>query len=121
MGAFIPGINPIILNNIGAVAILLYGIGSLIAPERMGAFLHFTPDDARGSAEFRLGIGGFFTAMGIATLVLQEPAAFQVQGWGWAAAAVIRNVALFIDRPDRSQQYFMLFVFEVFMAIFMLA
>lgn len=75
-----------------ALASIQFPLPNLIA-ENSG----FTLKGALGRAETRIAFGGYFIGMGVAALILNEQAAYQVVGAGWLTAGVIRVINLFME------------------------
>lgn len=86
------------MESWGAVGTLMLGLFGLVAPLRAARMVGLAPDGSRGISELRATYGGLFAAMGLACLVLQEPAAYGVAACAWLGAATARLVSLAVDR-----------------------
>lgn len=87
------------LNIIACVALILFGVYALLRPVEAAEMAHLKIVDATGRAETRITLGGLFLLLGIAPLVLNEPAAFQVAGMALLGAFVTRLLTLVVDHP----------------------
>lgn len=85
------------LRILGAIITLALGLFSLYSPAMLAQSIFITPQGVRGNTELRIGFGGFFTAMGAAAIVMNELAAYQLLGYGWLGAVIVRVFAIFIS------------------------
>lgn len=106
-----------ILNIIGALSLLGYGIGSLFLPHLMARVIAQTLDTPRGVAEFRIVNGGYFTGLAAFALIVNQPLLYAALGVGWFGAAAGRLYAWLVDRPRFDSLYAGLLLFELAMGV----
>lgn len=87
-----------ILQIIAAVATIATGIISLFWPRSVRGFTGLTAEGGRGITEIRAILGAFFVGLGAAVLVLNDPAAYMTLGITYLTVAVVRLVAMFVDK-----------------------
>jgi hypothetical protein len=100
------------LNLLGAAITLLLGLWSIWRPEPTAKAIGFSLHGRRGRAEFRIGFGGFFLGLAGYALYLRNDSVFMAMGAMWLGAAVIRVLALLIDRPPFNVSYLGVLLFE---------
>src|SRR5215468_4998595 len=110
-----------VLHLVGALALLIYGIASLLAPHRIALFIAQILDSSRGVAEFRILNGGFMIGLSLAALLANQPVGYAVLGIGWLGAAASRLIAMVVDRPPLNASFFAYLVAEVVLGMFLLA
>ena len=86
------------LGPLGALCTLVLGLFGLVTPMRAARMVGLIPDGRRGISELRATYGGLFVAMGLACLVLQDPAAYGVAALAWLGAAAGRAISMAVDR-----------------------
>ncbi|GAB4307180.1 MAG: hypothetical protein Kow00117_00340 [Phototrophicales bacterium] len=106
-----------ILQVIGLLGIVLFGMIGVLQPRRAAALIHMQVLDERGLAEGRVNLGGFFIGLGVMPLILGEPAALQVAGLAYLIAAVARIGGYLVDKVTLDAQYTVLFIFEFVMGV----
>jgi len=86
------------LLNIG------FGVYVVLYPETIARYSHFSVDNARGRAEIRIAMGGFFIGMGVGALLLGSLAnldngniAYQVVGFAWLGGGITRLLNLTLE------------------------
>ena len=107
-----------ILDLIGTIFLLFYGIVTVLFPKWVAPFIAQTLETPRGVAEFRVIHGGFVT-MAIYALVLNQPVGYTMVALGWFGAAGARLLAMILDRPALNATYLISFVFELLFGIMM--
>ena len=85
------------LRILGALITLGFGLFSIYSPETLAKSTSITLNGARGRTELRVGFGGFFTAMGAAALVMNDPAGYELLGYGWLGAMIVRVFSVLLD------------------------
>ena len=85
------------LNVVACIALILFGVYALVRPYAAAQIAHLKPDDATGSAEIRISFGGLSLMMGIAPLVLNDPAAYQVVAMLFSLALLTTLAALAVQ------------------------
>lgn len=108
-----------LLHWIGTVSLLAYGIASAIKPAWVAGLLENGLESGRGLSEFRVAHGGVF-ALALAALYFNNPLVFQLLGWGWLSAAIVRVLAYPLDRPKIDASYLAFLVMEIGLGIFLL-
>jgi uncharacterized membrane protein HdeD (DUF308 family) len=101
-----------ILNILAALALILFGVYAIVQPGRSAALAHLTPDDANGRAEIRIAFGALSVGMGLAPLVINQPAAYQALGLVWLVVGAARILAALVDRPKLDRMYIVSGLFE---------
>jgi hypothetical protein len=86
------------LQNLLALLTIVTGLVSLIRPRAVMAFTGLLVPGARGITEIRAVLGGGFVGLGVAPLVLNAPAAYQMLGITYLAIAVARVAGIALDR-----------------------
>lgn len=109
-----------ILNIIGAVSLLGYGIASLLIPHPVAKFIAQELTSPRGIAEFRVVNGGYFIGLAGFALIVNNPLVYAALGVGWLGAAAGRVFAFFVDRPPLEVIYVGLLIFEIAMGVLLL-
>ncbi|HSJ56530.1 MAG TPA: DUF4345 family protein [Anaerolineae bacterium] len=94
-----------ILQIVAAIATALVGLVSLAVPEKVKGFTGLDVSTARGLTEMRAILGGSFVGLGIAPLILNEPAAYAMLGIVYLATAVARVIGIVIDRSGETSNY----------------
>jgi hypothetical protein len=87
-----------ILKIVAAIATILTGMVSLFWPLRVRGFTGLEVNGGRGVTEIRAILGGVFIGLGAAVLFLNDPVAYQTLGITYLVVAVIRTIAMFVDR-----------------------
>lgn len=95
-----------ILKIVAAVFNISFGLLAIARPSIVARASHFRFLDGRGRAELQIAFGGFFIGFGIAALLLNDPAAYQLLGFGWLGGVAVRLLTLATESPaqivDRS-------------------
>jgi hypothetical protein len=108
-----------VLHWIGAVSLLAYGLASTIKPHWVAKQLEHGLSSGRGISEFRVAHGSVLV-LALFALYVNNPLVFQLLGWGWIGAAVVRILAYLPDRPKVTVDYLAFFVVEIVLGIFLL-
>ena len=108
------------LNVLACIALILFGLYALVRPYHAAQIAHLKPDDATGSAEIRISFGGLSLMMGIAPLVLNDPAAYQVVGIVFLGAFVTRLLTLVLDHPQTETTFIVSGLFELLVGLILL-
>jgi hypothetical protein len=87
-----------ILQKVFVVITILTGLVSLIRPRAVMGFTGLEVSNARGITEIRAVLGGTFVGLGLAPLILDVSAAYQMLGITYLAIAVARIAGLAFDR-----------------------
>ena len=110
----------LILKIIVGILSLLFGVISVLRSQSIADFAHFGLSDGRGVAEIRINFGGLFVALGAGVLLLNDPEAWLLLGFGYAGLAVVRVLNLLIDRTLFERIYMITLGFEIVSAIILL-
>lgn len=102
-----------------AVATIAFGIWAVLAPRRALALVGLTADGARGITESRVALGAIYIGAGGACLWLQEPAAFATLGLAYLVMAMVRLIAIVVDRSGNASNWASL-VLEVGLGVLLL-
>jgi hypothetical protein len=87
-----------VLRMLLAVLTIVTGLVSLMRPRAVRGFTGLDAPGARGITEIRAVLGGAFIGLGVAPLVLNVPAAYQMLGITYLAVAVARIAGIALDR-----------------------
>jgi hypothetical protein len=87
-----------ILQILAVVATILTGLVSLLKPHAVKGFTGLETSGPRGVTEIRSILGGAFLGVGIAPLLLNTPAAFQMLGITYLVIGAVRAVTMVIDK-----------------------
>jgi hypothetical protein len=94
-----------ILKIIAAIATALTGFLALVKPASVRGFTGLFPEIPRGITEVRAVFGGLFIALGVVPIILNNPAAYLVLGYGYLAIAFVRIISIFLDRSYVSSNW----------------
>ena len=108
------------LNIVACIALILFGVYALLRPYETAQIVHLKPEDANGTAEVRINFGGLSLMMGIAPLLLNDPAAYQVVGIAFLGAFVTRLLTLVLDHPQTGSTFIISGVFELVVGLILL-
>lgn len=108
-----------IIRIVIAVVTALFGLYSVIWPDRIAGFTGIKADSPRASSEIRAVMGGVFVALALAPLVLRRLDALQVLGLVYLVIAVVRLVAIYVDKAAMSSNWISL-ASEIVMAVLLL-
>lgn len=109
-----------ILKIIAAVATIATGLLSLIRPLSTPGFTGLEPVGGRGISEIRAVLGGLFIALGLVPLLINQPAAYRMLGWGYLGIGAVRIVSIFLDHASVRSNWISLAVEIVFGVILVL-
>lgn len=89
-----------ILNLIGAILTIGFGLFGFLAPRYTAAVLDLEPTTSTmGLSELRASVGGLFVMAGLAAIWLGDPLAYAMIGFAFAGAALGRLLSLIFDKP----------------------
>ena len=103
-----------------AVANVLFGVVSLVAPKRLAEAVGLGVDTPDGLAEIRNGWGGLYLALGLTLLVLQAVPAYQVAGAMYAGMGVTRLAQMLTQKSLRTPIQAGILAFEAVSAVIFL-
>jgi hypothetical protein len=109
-----------ILQYVALVGTILTGLVSLIRPQAVRGFTGLNYEGGRGITEIRSILGGLFVALGLAPLILNDPAAFKMLGIVYLGIAVVRTPAMFIDQSVENSNIISVVVEVIFGVILIL-
>jgi hypothetical protein len=109
-----------VLHWIGTLSLLAYGLASAIKPRWIADMLENGLSSGRGISEFRVAHGGGLVSLSLFALYANNPLVFQLLGWGWIGAAVIRIFSYLPDRPQVTADYLVFLAVEIILGIFLL-
>ena len=92
----------IVLKIIVVVFTIAFGLYSAIQPRAIKGFTGLDVTGPRGVTEIRAIMGGTFVGLGLASLLLAAPAAYQTLGIAYFVIAVVRTVSMFMDKSVMS-------------------
>jgi len=103
-----------ILKIIVAAGTAVTGLYALLRPTAVYGFTGLAAPGPRGVTEIRAVLGGAFIGLGVVTLILRDPAAYQTLGAMYLAIAAARLGAIFLDRSSVRSNWISLAVEVVF-------
>jgi hypothetical protein len=103
-----------ILRLIAAIATILTGLFSLIRPRAVQGFTGLRAEGGRGITEIRSILGGFFIALGLAPLLLNNPTAYTMLGIAYIGIAAVRAVSMVVDKSVEQSNIISLVVEVIF-------
>ena len=109
-----------ISHLIGVAFLLAYGLASAIKPHWVAGFLEHELISGRGVSEFRVAHGGGMIGLSLIAFYINNPLVYQVVGWGWIGAAVVRILSYLPDRPKVTVDYLAFLVVELTLGMFLL-
>ncbi|MBN1660098.1 MAG: DUF4345 family protein [Anaerolineae bacterium] len=109
-----------ILQIVAAIATAIVGLVSLAVPGKVKGFTGLDVSTARGLTEIRAILGGSFIGLGIAPLILNEPAAYAMLGIVYLATAVARVIGIVVDRSGEMSNWVSVAWEVVFGVLFLL-
>ena len=77
---------------------LIFGVWVIVVPRKVLPLIGMTALGPRGITETRVALGAIYVGSGLACLLLQEPAAFVTLGLAYLVMALVRAVAIVLDR-----------------------
>ena len=107
------------LQLIAAIATILSGLYSLLAPTKIQGFTGIKPIGGRGIAEIRSVFGGTFIGLGIAPFILDTSVAYPMLGIVYLAIGAVRAVTIFVDKSREQSNLISLAVEIVFGVLFL--
>lgn len=109
------------LHWIGTVSLLLYGLASALKPRWVAGLLENGLSSGRGVSEFRVAHGGAMLAVSLFVLYVNSQPVFQLLGYAWLSAAVVRILSYLPDRPKLTVDYLLFLLMEIVLGIFLIA
>ncbi|MGC9396385.1 MAG: DUF4345 family protein [Anaerolineae bacterium] len=85
-----------LLKIISTLATIGVGLVSLFRPRYVLGFTGLQAPGARGISEIRAILGGLFIALGLAPLLLNDPAAYRMLGIANVGIAAARAISMFV-------------------------
>lgn len=108
-----------VLNMLAALALIAFGLYSLLQPRASAKFAHLTADTSKGVAEIRVAFGALSLAMGAIPLVINQPLVWQAFGIVWLVAVAVRVLAFTLDRPKLDRGFLLTGAFELIVGLIM--
>jgi hypothetical protein len=103
-----------ILKVIAALGTIATGLISLFRPSSVTGFTGLSAPGPRGITEIRAVLGGLFVGVGLAPLLLKEPAAYRMLGIMYLAIAIARAVSIVVDKSFEQSNIISLVVEIIF-------
>jgi len=88
----------LITGIIGSIITALFGLWAILKPIQFSRFVSLTPYKNSGISEIRATYGGWIISMGIFALISQKEIVFTCLASAWFGAAIVRGMAIFIDK-----------------------
>lgn len=105
------------LNVVACIALILFGLYAILRPTDAAGIAHLKSDDSNGTAEIRISFGALSLFMGIAPIVLNQPAAYQVVGIVFLGVFVMRLITTAIDHPQTDRMFMISGLFELIVGL----
>jgi len=96
---------PVSVNTLGGLITLGLGVMGLLWPMKVASMVSIQPDGLRGLSEIRATYGGVFLAIGLFSVVWQDPNVFRALGLGWLGAAAGRMFSIVRDESGAGANY----------------
>jgi len=109
------------LNVLACIALILFGVYALLRPTDAAGIAHLKLDDSNAVAETRISFGALSFFMGIAPIVLNQPAAYQGVGMVVRGVFVTRLITTFVDHPQTDRMFIISALFELIVGLILLA
>jgi hypothetical protein len=93
---------PLILKIVAAAATLLTGVLAVARPQAVAGFTGLRAEGGRGLTEIRVSVGAVLAGLGLAAVALNTPAVYRTLGIMYLAMAVVRVLAMGLDRSAES-------------------
>ncbi len=84
---------------LGSSLSVLGGVVGLFRPDKIAAILGIEKPDLLCLVELRGLFGGMLTMLGVSCIVLRRPEAYLAAGLGFLGLALVKVIALAVDRP----------------------
>jgi hypothetical protein len=108
-----------VLHWIGTVSLLLYGLASALKPRWVAGWLEHGFSSGHGVSEFRVAHGGILGPL--FALYVNHPLVFQLLGYAWLSAALVRVLSYLPDRPKLTIDYVLFLLAEIVFGVFLIA
>lgn len=108
-----------ILYLLIAIATIATGLAAFVKPKAITGFIGLQAPGARGISELRAIFGGTFLGLGIAPLLLGEPA-YTMLGLVYALIGAVRAISILIDQSTENSNIISLVVEVVFAVILLI-
>jgi len=105
-----------LLQILASVLTIAIGLFALFWPRSAQGFIGLKAESGRGITEIRAVMGGFFVALGLASLLLTNPAAYKMLGIAYIGVATVRAVSIVVDR-SYTQSNLISLVIEVILGV----
>ncbi len=110
----------IILNLIGAIITIFFGLWALVQPAKFARAISLTPYKESGITEIRATYGGWILGLSVFTAINQHELLFYCLGFGWLGAGIVRAVAMtFIDNSFSKKNLYFVFI-ELFVCVLLM-
>jgi hypothetical protein len=94
-----------ILQYIACILTALVGVYATISPKNTTGFTGLKPEGARGITEIRVVFGIFFIVLGLFPIIVRNPIAFQMLGYGYLLVGLARIISIFIDKSSERSNW----------------
>lgn len=94
-----------ILQYVGCVLTALVGVYAMFKPKSTVGFTGLAPEGARGITEIRVVFGMFFIALGLFPIIVNNPIAFQMLGYGYLLVGIARVIYIFVDKSSNTSNW----------------
>jgi hypothetical protein len=101
------------LARVSCTAMFLSGAAAVASPVPVAMALRLIPQNARGRAEVRAGLGGTYAALGGWALLVNSASARRAVGVTWLGAAVARLASLHLDEPETDAAFWAYLAAEI--------
>jgi hypothetical protein len=108
-----------ILQYIACILTALVGIYATFSPKSTTSFTGLSPLGERGITEIRVVFGVFFIVLGLFPIIVGNPIAFQMLGYGYLLVGVARIISIFIDKSSERSNWISV-AFEVIFGLILI-
>lgn len=108
-----------ILQYAACVLTALVGVYATLSPKSTPGFTGLAPQGGRGITEIRVVFGVFFIVLGLFPLIVRNPIAFQMLGYGYLLVGISRVISIFIDQSSERSNW-MSVAFEIIFGLILI-
>jgi len=94
-----------ILQYIGCALTALVGVYAMFKPNSTVGFTGLVPEGSRGVTEIRVVFGMFFIVLGLFPIIVRDPIAYQMLGYGYLLVGISRIVSIFVDKSSNTSNW----------------
>ena len=108
---------PVVIKLLVALGLIIYGVAAYLSPKLVAQGMNVSINDAGGSVELRINLGGHFVGLGLGAVILDNEAAYQLLGIATLITFASRLGSLVLDgRKDVIRPEFIFYAATEFLA-----